>query len=156
MTKPTRLIVDPNISLSETEAGKQFTSPEFFKELKDLLSEIGNNKKFNVNIQCMIEPSSDYEIDKMLTLSTAHITENTATLLANNIKKDNPYLKNIAVYPKGDYGYFIYIIDEISENDVRLPADLRACLKYALDLKCSMLCLDRDGDTMSDLKAYNW
>ena len=156
MDKPTDLIIEPNISLSETNVDKRRTSPEFFKELKELLNEIDNDKKFNVNIHCMIEPSSDYEIDKMLTLSTAHITENTATLLANNIKKDNPYLKNIAVYPKGDYGYFIYMIDEISENDIRLPADLRTCLQYALDLKCTMLCFDRDGDIMSDLKEYNW
>lgn len=92
------------------------------------------------------------EITKCLTLSTAHISKNTANLLDKEIK--TPYL-NLPVYDKTGVGWFIYIPTNLNELD-KLPSDLTKVLSLAKDLNCNMLCLDSDGDIISWLPKYDW
>ena len=98
------------------------------------------------------------EISKMLTVSTAHITEGTAELL------DNDRL-DIIVYPKDEYGWFItfeeniancYNSDKNKSNYSYVPKDLLKLLMFAKDLGCDWLCLDRDGDILDYLDTYDW
>lgn len=152
--KATTLIIDQNISLSETEADKRLISPDFFEELKQLLNEIPEDQKLKIDMRCYIESNTEHEIDKMLTLSTAHISETTSELLEKDVL--DGYFKNISCYKKGDLGFFVYLLNPDEPLDQTIPSDLYACMQYADDLGCTVLCFDRDGDIMSDLKTYEW
>lgn len=90
------------------------------------------------------------EISKMLTISTAHITEITAELLDDGVK-------DLAIYKKADYGWFIFIpsSDVIASLHIVLP-DLIDLLAFAKDLGCEWLCLDRDGEELNYFRTYNW
>lgn len=94
------------------------------------------------------------EITKMLTISTAHITKETALLL--DICTDG-VVREISnpVYSKGDYGWFIYIGCNDSD-DPFIPNDLRKCLKLAENNDCDWLCLDRDAEIVDGLDKYEW
>lgn len=91
------------------------------------------------------------EITKMLTLSTIHITQETADKLNYELNNDVMF---ITVYTKEDYGWFIYLPENFEEIDV--PEDLMKCLLFAKDLDCGILCLERDGEVLSYLNKYNW
>ena len=89
------------------------------------------------------------DITRVLTISTAHITEET-----NNKLQDNGEFNFMAlsVYKKGDYGYWIYV--DLPCTDI--PKDLKQCLELALKHDCQWLCLDCDGEEVQELPTYNW
>lgn len=91
------------------------------------------------------------EISKMLTLSTAHITKETAEALDNEVFAGCPYL---VVYQKDDYGWFVYLPSKIEKIDI--PHDLKKCMLFAKDLGCDWLCLDANGEVLKYLHIYNW
>lgn len=93
------------------------------------------------------------EITKMLTLSTAHVSMETAFLLEKEAQWGT--MANITVYPKGGLGNFIYIHPEIP-IPTNMPADLKDILQYAAKHDCKMICLDRDGPIELDLSQYDW
>lgn len=92
------------------------------------------------------------EISKMLTLSTAHITKETANLLDN---VDTPI--DVCIYDKGTatdhYGWFL--VDWALAGET-IPEDLRACFKLAESKGCNWLCLDCDGAVTELLPTYEW
>ena len=99
------------------------------------------------------------QIDKMLTISNGHIRCETMTIL-----HVEPYLNNypfIAVYPKGEYGKFIYILDKqwykdfTKDEDCDLPKDLIVCLDFAIKHKCNILCLEPNGEEIDELYFYD-
>lgn len=95
------------------------------------------------------------EIGSMLTLSTAHISERTADMLAREPDSD---FMGLSVYDKsiGDgesYGWFIYLPERYNSG---IPDDLRRCLERARALGCGILCLDQDGPLDPDLSVYDW
>lgn len=96
------------------------------------------------------------EIQKMLVLSTAHITPDTAKLLAQEPETDK---LGLAVYEEKtcneSYGWFIGF-SGIELDPDSIPADLLACINLAKDCECDMLCLDRDGLTTSHLEVFCW
>ena len=90
------------------------------------------------------------EITNMLTLSTAHIKEETAKML--DAGKDC-----ITVFSKGGYGWFIYVDKEVlEENKNSLPNDLLATIQLADENNCNWLCLDCDGEITEALPTYEW
>lgn len=94
-------------------------------------------------------------IVSMLTLSTAHITEETAE------KMEVVGFECLAVYVKGEYGFFIPVPDlsmlhEDSCFHDELPEDLFACLKFAASQDCCWLMLDNDCEMASGLPVYDW
>lgn len=91
---------------------------------------------------------ADLEIEKILTLSTAHIRESTAEAI------DNERLP-IIFFPKGEYGWFIYIGYSIFMSD-QVPPDLFACMNLARQNGCVWLCLDRDGPLIDKNPKYEW
>lgn len=90
-------------------------------------------------------------LTKLVTISTAHIKQETSALL------DADALA-LTVYKKGGFGWFVSVTDfEISSPDI--PDDLRKCLEYAKRLGCDWLCLDSDGEVISGvdfLDIYEW
>lgn len=101
------------------------------------------------------------EISKMLTLSTAHVTDRTMRLLDEEPEGND---LSLAVYPKSEFGYIIYIPepDELlcdgepwtQKMPHEWPKDLWDVLLYARDLSCDILCLDGDGPEIPYLKSY--
>lgn len=91
------------------------------------------------------------EISKMLTISTAHITMETAREL--NIESNTNNMQ-LSVYKKSDYGWFIYVNDDLDNRTI--PDDLLKCLEFAKDLGCEWLCLDCDGEVLEYLYTYEW
>lgn len=91
------------------------------------------------------------DIAKILTLSTAHIKPETATMLDNEPNTDN---LNLSVYNKAGYGWFIYV-DYVIDNEFdHLPEDLKACIAFAKEQECEWLCLDVDGEEIEELNTY--
>ena len=94
------------------------------------------------------------EICKMLTLSTAHIKEETAEVI---YKRSAPWANyDLAIYDKDEFGWWINLSDvEMAElRDV--PSDLVECIKLALGNGCAWLCLDSDGPVEDCLPIYEW
>lgn len=93
------------------------------------------------------------EISKMLTVSTAHISKETAELLENETK-------DLVVYKKENYGWFIHVLSLDWENDLEdylnIPYDLKNILCFTINNGCEWLCLDRDGEIINDLNVYDW
>jgi len=88
-------------------------------------------------------------IEKYMDLSTGYVTRETAEWL-----DEQP--SGIIMYPKGEYGWFIYTgyIDELPEV---IPDDLVRVIKYARKKKCGWIVLDRDGDDdIMELPFYEW
>lgn len=90
------------------------------------------------------------DIEKVVVLSTAHVSEDTAT------KLDNNRLKITVINMK--YGWFIPV-DEYnltqSKND-GFPTELHNLMHMAKDMDCQWLHLDSAGNTVSWLPTYDW
>lgn len=95
----------------------------------------------------------ELEIQGMLTLSTAHISETTAKLLQKEPETDALCL---SVYEKrsGDesYGWFVYLTGHESKS---VPADLASVISLARRNGCSIICLDSDGPVVPSLAVHN-
>lgn len=95
------------------------------------------------------------EINRMLTLSTAHIKESTNNWLEN----EPQYLSPLVAYKKDEYSWFIYMSSEIialTEECEQLPDDLAAILNLARENNCDWMCLDCDGEILEGLPVYDW
>lgn len=82
-----------------------------------------------------------------LDISTAHI----GPFSANWLNSDT--IDNLIIYPKGEYGWFIHVPEDIPHN---LPVDIKYALKHAKIMNCQWLCIDRDGDIIPELATYDW
>lgn len=97
------------------------------------------------------------EITRMLTISTAHISKETADLLAGEYPIDSVpvWEMSIGIYSKEEYGWYIYfsLAERIHPS---MPEDLAACLRLAHQHQCEVLCLDCDGEIVEGLPVYDW
>lgn len=94
------------------------------------------------------------DITKCLTISTAHITQETK----HKVEFEELLNKmGLIVYKKGRVGYWIYIPDDFIESDhMEIPFDLWKCMLVAYENDCRWLCLDRDGMEIKLLPTYDW
>lgn len=115
------------------------------------------------------------EIARVLTLSTAHLRKETAEMMDSDCREE---LSMLSIYPKialplqvigesspeeierESFGWWVYILQDGTSEDTdgleSLPEDLSACVRYAKDRGCSLLCFDGNGDTVSSLPVYEW
>lgn len=103
------------------------------------------------------------EIERMLTVSTGHVTKDTLALLE---REANGYDDaGITAYGKSGYGYFVYLMEDDNPHQTtdrdgnptygrNVPADLVAMMQYARDMGCQVLCLDADGARVPYLPWY--
>lgn len=103
---------------------------------------------------------AELEISKMLTLSTGHLRLGTLNLMDTND------VDGIVLWPKGEYGYFVWIPDagpnrdrhgnmlEAFEYPDAVPNELRLCLEFGREHGCEFVCFDCDGDTVEGLVTY--
>lgn len=98
----------------------------------------------------------EYEITKMITLSTAHISRETA----NKLDIKTIYGVNfipLPIYNKDGYGWFICLSSYLKMLDeIELPEDLKACCSLAKENDCEWLCLDCDGEIYPGIPTYDW
>ena len=95
------------------------------------------------------------EMQNLLTISTAHITEQTASLLDADPEQN---CLGLCVYSKANYGWFIMGIQNINQftNCDELPEDLMNVILFAKDMNADILSIDCDGEILPYLKTYNW
>ncbi|WP_373262051.1 DUF5983 family protein [Hungatella hathewayi] len=102
-----------------------------------------------------------YETDTMLTLSTAHINKNIAEILDSN------EFNSLKIYPKGEYGWIIYLLDDGVErsnlnsiNDgiisEELPEEMKNIVNLAKEKGFSVICFDRDAEIIDILPVFEW
>lgn len=93
------------------------------------------------------------EISKMITMSTAHISEETSKILSDI--NDLP----LSIYDKFGFGWFIYLPTDKTEDAKilkKLPKDLAMIFMFARHHFIDIVCLDCDGSTIDDLPNYEW
>lgn len=91
-----------------------------------------------------------FEIQHILVVSTAHITEEVAESLAQD---ELP----IIVYSKDQYGFFIFVPEQFEhERDSRLPPCLQDIIELAKSQGTAWIMLDRDAEPSEALTQYSW
>lgn len=91
------------------------------------------------------------EISRMLTLSTAHITQSTNDWISQQ------EIFCLPAFQKDDYGWFIYISNEpLDDESMNIPDDLCKVISFAKAENCDWLCLDCDGEIVNGLTVYEW
>jgi hypothetical protein len=86
----------------------------------------------------------------MLTLSTAHLTEQTCnTVLPSLVGK-------IPAWPKAECGWFIYAAIEQLGLEPTLPEDLTHVLNYAQEQNFDYVMFDQDWPTINDIPSFDW
>ncbi|WP_047155442.1 hypothetical protein [Aneurinibacillus tyrosinisolvens] len=93
-------------------------------------------------------------IEKLLTISTAHISPNTACWLDEQASLTGRNKVQLIVYPKGEYGWFLPVYDEMIDPEKKFPRDLLFVLGYALGADCSWIIFDPDAD--DTLQKFDW
>ena len=101
-----------------------------------------------------------YEIQRVFTVSTAHITaEDNEKLEAETARDDVPAL----IVDSFKYGFYIYVNldpkeDKPEEDELNWDFSdaLKKLIQLARKLKCNYIKLDRDGETYSDLETFDW
>lgn len=84
-----------------------------------------------------------YEIDKVLVLSTGHLTQETMMWV------DSAWYAN-------ENGAFLYVSPNADLFLKDEPEDLKAPKELARRLDCRWIKFDRDGPQLDDLPFYEW
>ena len=106
------------------------------------------------------------EISRTLTISTVHIKKETMQEL-RRINEEQKYVLDYrfpAFYTKGEYGFLIYVPENILDTDTegkntaypQVPEDLVKAMQLAREHGCEWLCLDDNGEEVEELERYNW
>lgn len=103
----------------------------------------------NSNIVYITVEDNSYEVNQMITLSTGHISERTSNLL------DDGSLNGIKIYKKEEYGWIIYLLDD-SQYEKTIPEDLKTVIRFAWNKGFTVICFDRDAETIDDLPVFYW
>lgn len=102
-------------------------------------------------------------IEKMLVISTVHITLEVADQLNATCDQDvsnfatftrSDWIDDLIVYPHGEYGWLIRLGE--SGEDVDLPEPLADALEQARCEGCDWLLIDRDGPEHNLLETFEW
>ncbi|MBD7970327.1 DUF5983 family protein [Paenibacillus gallinarum] len=100
---------------------------------------------------CASAPSLNHiENETMVTISTAHITEEVNSILLDD------EIQGLIQYKKGDYGYFIYVPTEEKDETLEFPECIQSILNYAHQHDATWIMLDRDAAITPELQTYEW
>lgn len=89
------------------------------------------------------------EFRKVLVLSTAHATAETAKMLDSTPVALWPVVGG----PYGTYGWFMYVHED---NDGLIPDDLFGVMQYARANGCDNILFDCDALEVDGLPTYEW
>lgn len=94
------------------------------------------------------------EIDKILTVSSSHISRESYEWLTDQCEK--PTCNIMVAYEKDEYGFILYICKhfhlEAEKSDI--PDDIYKLIKLAIEHDCTYLCLDVDGQPVPGIMTY--
>ena len=97
-------------------------------------------------------PTVGLETPRMLVLSTAHVTKETALRFQGNWRNELP-----PFYAKGEYGWIIPLqSDGNGEERWQYCSDLLMIRRLAEANGCTWVMLDRDADVVDALPSYDW
>ena len=138
---------DGNVYDSSNQDGDFVVAPAFNLDL---------SKVEIVGDEIIIKPknSQTLEIDKMLTISSLHVSADTKDLL-DQAADDNEEDPMPPVYEKQGYGWFVACDPDNKEIWDNCPADLVQCMKLVRDNGCFWLCLDADGPRVETLEFFD-
>jgi hypothetical protein len=91
---------------------------------------------------------SDPEFQKILVLSTVHVTQETMGLL------DERQVEHLSI--PYEYGSFVWVPGDAAEVHESVPGELKFLLGYAKGLGCEWLRLDCDGPVQKNLAQWEW
>lgn len=95
-----------------------------------------------------IDALQNYE--KMMVVSTVHVTEKICEALSND---ELPLI----VYPKAEYGFFICVpTEEDHYSDSEVPLPLKEIIDLAQSQEYDWIMLDRDAPACRDLPCFEW
>lgn len=139
--------------------GAEYRDRGYMKHLTGMMPE--PDKKYALWLEYTgQEPPVGLEIDLVLTLSTAHIDKETS----KELDREGSDTYGLVVYPKGKYGWWIYIPEKWEDFRGEMPWDeylktlpegLANCINLALENNCRWLCIDQGADT-AGLPEYDW
>ncbi|HPG02672.1 MAG TPA: hypothetical protein P5256_00225 [Beijerinckiaceae bacterium] len=94
-------------------------------------------------------------IEKMLVISTAHLTHNSVKELDADIA-DRPDERSVLkwdaiIYPHATYGYLIHL-----SPDTPATGPLAKIDELARSIDCPWVLIDRDADQHPHLEAFDW
>lgn len=92
------------------------------------------------------------EIHKMITLSPAHVSRETAAKIEARWRNE----KLPVIYDKETSGWFFATNGHDQNDEVGYPDDLRAILTYARARGCTWIMLDTDGPVVAGLPTWEW
>lgn len=106
-------------------------------------------------------------IEKMMCLSTGHVSAKTADALNMAVRyrgvdlgddAPTPWVGMLPVYPHGEYGWLFAVGDTIDCHTTRahMPHEFLAILDLCEKEGCCWLLLDRDADLLDTLPTYDW
>jgi hypothetical protein len=106
-------------------------------------------------------------IEKMMCLSTGHISQDTAESLGLGILNEDldyterdeetpPWFERLTVYSHSEYGWLICLAQIQEQADEGTPVDLCRVIDYAVAQGCDWLLIDRDADLIDDLPHFDW
>ncbi len=118
----------------------------------DILGEefAGTKLYFN-KVKSIPDENQENSLESMMTLSTAHITQEVADELL-----EDAYSCQLIYYPKSEYGYFLCVLEDELENENSLPECLKDILACARSKGVQWVMLDRDADTIPELPVFDW
>lgn len=106
---------------------------------------IENNNKMNA-----------LPISSILQLSTANLSLNTVNEIDQTLTQTSESLwaKELTIYPKSEYGYFVCVPEEVPENT---PSELKKILEVAFHNGCYYVEFDQALDDMEDVfEVFEW
>ncbi len=96
------------------------------------------------------------EIETMLVLSTAHLTQDTCGIYLSNIALGLER-GSIVVFDKRDVGFFVYVpADPEATEGPDVPLELRSACHVARREGCRWIMYDKDGPELDELPVYSW
>lgn len=97
--------------------------------------------------------AAKHEVQNFVVISTTHLTNETARFLDSTESNEWPCVGG----PYSEYGYFIHVSGKTNETARKgLPEDLVAIMQWADRESYQYLLLDRDGEQVEELPAYDW
>ncbi|WP_162742184.1 hypothetical protein [Nitratireductor sp. OM-1] len=89
------------------------------------------------------------ETQKILAVSTAHVTEETAQRL------DADDIEGVTVFPKAGFGWWVHTTPH-PDASAGIPQELRDAMNFAVGAGCDWLMLDRDATIIEELPHWEW
>lgn len=90
-------------------------------------------------------------VRKFLDASTAHLPQNICELLDS--------YDGVIAYEHGEYGWLLWVPDDVDEHAtdyLDIPDEVLVVQRFARNLDCDYVLLDRDADRVDGLPTWEW